>query len=410
MQVTQPVSSYTAEFVELDPDASQFTADLDGPQGNEANLEVDPRSETEVRAVLDGAHRRRATHRWTSRGRSRPTCAAPQFTYSLELADAGRRQGSLSGGAAGPVPRDQARLLRAVQPRRWSCSRGRPASRPGWRPASCPGVAATATTGWCASQRRPRVARAVLPAARLGAVRAHTGHPQRRRAGVQPGADRQRVLGSSAGPEHQRVVLVRHPVDRAASVTSPTDDLGTTTGTSEHGAWSASSSDNATTILVAAPRAASSPRSSRSARGWPDAGLAVGRRRRRRARRGGVAVPAAAAAGHRLRAARRGDAAPGVPPDRARRHTSSPDESHGPRPGGDDPRSAPATPVPVADLADVAGRRADGVARARSRAGAAADRVRALLLPEEGRRHWRDGVRRLVPWQVGRERPTGEDD
>jgi hypothetical protein len=39
-----------------------------------------------------------------------------------------------------------------------------------------------------------------------------------------------------------------------------------------------------------------------------------------------------------------------------------------------------------------------------------ADRVRALLLPEEGRRHWRQGLRRLVPWRLGRPEPTGEDD
>jgi hypothetical protein len=36
------------------------------------------------------------------------------------------------------------------------------------------------------------------------------------------------------------------------------------------------------------------------------------------------------------------------------------------------------------------------------------DRVRALLLPEEGRRHWRDTVRRAMPWR--RERDTSDTD
>lgn len=86
VQLTTPSSSYTTEFVELDPDDSQFTADLDNPtiEGNE--LQVDPRAQTEVRAVLDEI---------TTDGDSPLEIArkiqaylrGSQFTYSLELAD-----------------------------------------------------------------------------------------------------------------------------------------------------------------------------------------------------------------------------------------------------------------------------------------------------------------------------------
>ncbi|HYN68513.1 MAG TPA: DUF3488 and transglutaminase-like domain-containing protein [Ornithinibacter sp.] len=86
VQLTAPVGSYTAEFVELDPDDSQFTTDLVNPQADGNMLEVDPRADTEVRAVLDQI---------TDDGDSPIEIAraiqsylrGSEFTYSLELAD-----------------------------------------------------------------------------------------------------------------------------------------------------------------------------------------------------------------------------------------------------------------------------------------------------------------------------------
>ena len=86
VQLTAPVESYTAEFVELDPEDSQFTTDLDNPPGDGNVLEVDPAAEAEVRAVLDEI---------TDDGDSPIEIAraiqaylrGPLFTYSLELAD-----------------------------------------------------------------------------------------------------------------------------------------------------------------------------------------------------------------------------------------------------------------------------------------------------------------------------------
>jgi len=86
VQLTAPATSYTTEFVELDPEDGQFSADLDNPQIEGNELEVDPRAETEVRAVLD---------KITDDGDSALQIArkvqaylrGPDFTYSLELAD-----------------------------------------------------------------------------------------------------------------------------------------------------------------------------------------------------------------------------------------------------------------------------------------------------------------------------------
>jgi hypothetical protein len=86
VQLTAPATSYTTEFVELDPEDGQFSADLDNPQIQGNELEVDPRAETEVRAVLD---------KITDDGDSALQIArkvqaylrGPDFTYSLELAD-----------------------------------------------------------------------------------------------------------------------------------------------------------------------------------------------------------------------------------------------------------------------------------------------------------------------------------
>jgi transglutaminase-like putative cysteine protease len=86
VQLTAPATSYTTEFVELDPEDGQFSADLDNPQIEGDELEVDPAAEAEVRKVLDEI---------TDDGDSALQIArkvqgylrGPTFTYSLELAD-----------------------------------------------------------------------------------------------------------------------------------------------------------------------------------------------------------------------------------------------------------------------------------------------------------------------------------
>ena len=86
VQLSAPATSYSTEFVELDPEDGQFTADLGNPPVDGNDLEVDPRAETEVRAVLDEI---------TDDGDSALVVArkvqaylrGAQFTYSLELAD-----------------------------------------------------------------------------------------------------------------------------------------------------------------------------------------------------------------------------------------------------------------------------------------------------------------------------------
>ncbi|GAA4406517.1 DUF3488 and transglutaminase-like domain-containing protein [Fodinibacter luteus] len=86
VQVSQPFRSYTAEFVELDPEAGQFAADGEAPPVDDSTLEVDRRSEAQVRALLAEL---------TDEGDSALEVAravqtylrGPQFTYSLDVAE-----------------------------------------------------------------------------------------------------------------------------------------------------------------------------------------------------------------------------------------------------------------------------------------------------------------------------------
>ena len=86
VQLTAPSTSYSAEFVELDPEDGQFAADLDNPQAPGNELEVDPRAETEVRAVLDQITDDGDTALQIAR-KIQAYLRGAQFTYSLELAD-----------------------------------------------------------------------------------------------------------------------------------------------------------------------------------------------------------------------------------------------------------------------------------------------------------------------------------
>ncbi|MFQ6170474.1 transglutaminaseTgpA domain-containing protein [Oryzobacter sp. R7] len=52
VQLTRPVSEYSAEYVLLDPEASQFAGTAD-PSVHQRDLEVDPRADQVVRALLD---------------------------------------------------------------------------------------------------------------------------------------------------------------------------------------------------------------------------------------------------------------------------------------------------------------------------------------------------------------------
>ncbi len=85
VQLTAPSTSYSAEFVELDPEDGQFAADLDNPQAPGNELEVDPRAETEVRAVLDQITDDGDTALQIAR-KVQAYLRGAQFTYSLELA------------------------------------------------------------------------------------------------------------------------------------------------------------------------------------------------------------------------------------------------------------------------------------------------------------------------------------
>ncbi|HQV83031.1 MAG TPA: transglutaminaseTgpA domain-containing protein [Ornithinibacter sp.] len=88
VQVTAPVGSYSAEFVELDPQVEQFATE-DDPDLlgiDRATLEVDRRSEDEVRALLaeltdDGDSALEVARSVQAYLRS------SQFTYSLDLAE-----------------------------------------------------------------------------------------------------------------------------------------------------------------------------------------------------------------------------------------------------------------------------------------------------------------------------------
>ena len=86
VQLTAPSTSYSTEFVELDPDDSQFTADLDNPQVEGNELELDPRAEDEVRATLDQITDDDDSPLEISR-KIQAYLRGSQFTYSLELAD-----------------------------------------------------------------------------------------------------------------------------------------------------------------------------------------------------------------------------------------------------------------------------------------------------------------------------------
>jgi len=109
VQATAAAGSYTAEFIELDPEPAQFATDADAAQlgVDPSTLALDRRSEDEVRALLaeltdDGDSALEVARTVQAYLRS------SQFTYSLELAE-----------DDGTLPADP--LLRFLETRRGYC-------------------------------------------------------------------------------------------------------------------------------------------------------------------------------------------------------------------------------------------------------------------------------------------------
>ena len=377
---TRPSSSSST------PRTAQFAADLDNPPGRRQRAPGRPARRDR------GARRARPDHRRRRhRAPGRPEDPGLPARLAVHLLPRARRAGGRRRPvrrAAGPLPRDQARATACSSPRRWSCSRARPASRRGWRSGFLPG----SIDG---DDRVVRVSDAhawpELYFPRLGWVRFEPTPGTR--SGVAPGVQpRARPAGgssSSASPTTSTSTSSAAPVQRRRRATSPTDtDRHHRRGSASSGAVRFVTR-HATTLLVVLLVllvAAIVPFGAWLARRRARAA----RPRRRRPGRGGVAVAAAAAAGHRFRAARRGHAAAGVPADRPRRLPHHRRERR-PRPGRRHPGAGPVRPTRRRPASTSATTRAPSGA-ARSRVAAAPTGLRALLLPEEGKQMWRSSA------------------
>ena len=325
--------SYTTEFVELDPEDAQFSADLDNPQIDGNELAGRPARATEVRSVLDQITDDGDSALQVAR-KIQAYLRGSQFTYSLQLAE------QAADGDLSDEP-----LARFLETKRGYCVQFTSAMVMLAREA---GIPARMAVGFLpgvdrrrrprrARLRRPRVARAVLPAAGLGALGADPGHAQRRRPGVQPGAHRHRLVVERQPDLVDLDVVGRRPRARRRETSPPTPPA------SRVGAPAAArcaSSPGTPRPSSSCCSSCSSRRSSLRCLAGAAAGPPHGPRRRRPGR-GRVAVAAAAVAGHRFRPARRGHAAADVTPDRPRRLPLHRRE-RGPRPGR---RHAGAGPV-----------------------------------------------------------------
>ena len=108
VQLTQPVGSYTAEFVELDPTEAQFVSDRDSAV-DARDLRLDDGSEQEVRALLDQITDEDDTPLEVARA-VQAHLRGIEYTYSLELADQ---------AADGSLPDDS--LARFLETKRGYC-------------------------------------------------------------------------------------------------------------------------------------------------------------------------------------------------------------------------------------------------------------------------------------------------
>ena len=212
VQLSAPSTSYSAEFVELDPEDGQFSADLDEPAADASQLDVDPDAESEVRAVLDEITDDGDDALEVAR-KIQAYLRGSQFTYSLELAD------QAANGDLSDEP-----LARFLETKRGYCVQfasamvmlSRAAGLPARMAVRVPARRDRRGRPGHPRVRRPRLARALLPAPGLGALRAHPGDPQRGRAGVQHGADRQRLLREPQ-PDQLVIDVVGRAVDRAVA-------------------------------------------------------------------------------------------------------------------------------------------------------------------------------------------------
>lgn len=86
VQLTRPVAEYSSEYVELDPEASQFGGGADPGQVAERNLELDERSASAVRVLLDELTDEGDSPLETARA-IQAHLRSSAYTYSLELAE-----------------------------------------------------------------------------------------------------------------------------------------------------------------------------------------------------------------------------------------------------------------------------------------------------------------------------------
>ena len=388
VRLTARSTSYSTEFVELDPEDAQFAADLDTPQIEGNVLEVDPRAETEVRAVLDKITDDGDTALQVAR-KVQAYLRGPTFTYSPELA------AQAAGGNLSDEP-----LARFLQTRRGYCVQFASAMVMLSRAA---GIPARMAEGYLpgsidGDDRVVRISDAhawpELYFPRLGWVRFEPTPGTR--SGVAPEYSQVPLGGGSSSSASPTTSL---STSSATPSTGPSRDVtadqtGITTGTTVSGALGFVTR-NATTILVvllALLIAAIMP-----------FGAWLSRRRARAAARDDAERVEAAWQSLLLRLQDIGF----VPPDGATPRQASRQIGH----------DAYLTP----DENDALGRVVTTLERARyARAGTdlvdvsddartvwrgalsrrrRSDRARALLLPEEGKEMWRDLGRSLLFWR-----------
>ena len=394
VQLTEPIDSYTADVVELDPTDAQFAWDPGAPALDDGNLALDPRSEDEVRALLD---------QLTDDGDS-PLDVARSiqaylrgFTYSLDLADE---------AADGTLPADA--LARFLETKRGYCIQFATAMVMLSRAA---GIPARFTVGYLpgspdGDDRVVRINDAhawpELWFPQLGWVRFEPTPSSR--SGLAP--DYSLVptdTGSTASPSAST-----GPSSSAEPSTAPTrnladEELTPGGGLTDRGVVGFVS-DNALTIgvmLLTLVAVSVVP-----------VGAWLSRRRARRRARDDAERVEAEWQSLLLRLQDIGFSPPdGATPRQASRQLAraaylTPDETDAlGRVVGTLERARYARPgLALNDVTDDAHTVWTGALSRRRRG----DRVRALLLPEEGRRHWRATVRRAMPWR--REKDASDTD
>lgn len=109
VQLTRRVDTYAVDFVELDPEPSQFAADRDNSSADATNLAVDPAAALAIRELLGELTTRDDPALEVAR-KIQSYLRGSAFTYSLELAD---------DAADGSTPEEP--LVRFLESRRGYC-------------------------------------------------------------------------------------------------------------------------------------------------------------------------------------------------------------------------------------------------------------------------------------------------